>query len=155
MSTVPKVRDLKFPSLAEIIRTQKKATWNTSAITSPDTDTETKTILKNCRRCHALIPVAEDAAAAAEEAVPTSENKPICQNCKAHEMLNKKALTDHNVKFLSKESELGYLSSKSPKSGGRKNKKKRKSKKTKRRRKKKKRKSKKRRKKKKKTRKKK
>ena len=99
--------------------------------------------LINCSKCGYLI--------------PSNKDKPMCVMCQAHNLLNTEALTGHNVKLSSKESDVGYLSSSGDsKIGGRKNKKnkkKRKPKKTKRRRKKKKRKSKKRRKKKRKTRK--
>ena len=101
-------------------------------------------ILKNCSRCKYLT-------------ATSSKDDPICKTCQAHKLLNTKALTSHNLKLPSNESDGSLLArSGDSKRGGRKNKKnkkKRKPKKTKRRRKKKKRKSKKRRKKKKKTRK--
>lgn len=68
-------------------------------------------ILKNCRLCEYLI-------------ATSSKDDPTCKTCQAHKLLNTKALTDHNLKLPSKESDGGLLSSSGDsKSGGRKNKK--------------------------------
>lgn len=129
MSTI---RDLEFPSLADIIGNQNMS------------NPKTKIILKNCSHCLYLTPTSQ-------------KGDPICQTCRAQIMLNKKE-KKKNDEFNRRKKE--YLSQFQPgsdasviasfKTGGRKKKKnkKRKSKKTKRRRKKKKRKSKKQRKKK-------
>tara|TARA_X000000368_G_scaffold418020_1_gene416197 strand:+ start:106 stop:507 length:402 start_codon:yes stop_codon:yes gene_type:complete len=107
MNTVPELRDVKLPSLAEIIGTQNMP------------DPETKTILKNCSHCLYLTPT-------------SSEDDPICKTCNTQSIFNKA----YEILRQAKEEEeaaADLLDKSNSKSGGKKNKKKRKPKKTKRR----------------------